>query len=253
MQSSLKTRKDGGRREPVNVEVDDLAEMEPDEAILHLFGGSADGVFEFLEKWIDMTDADLGCYLTVAAVGADKRERQLGRLDGAGASEAIEWLRSVVLEERGAAGTRLRLRAWAPGGKAEGSMTATMVIGVVRGGSGEIDDGDRGDEDGAPVLVEAPRGVRAPVRIATRPAPAAPRGPCPDCAALARTVAGLREDLAALQDKLGGLVEGAANQDRKIRQVVGAYRDLRDAQRSLRGDVEEMGAAIVALADAAGA
>lgn len=174
-----------------------------------------------------------------------------GRLDADGDPEVNEWLRSVVLEERGAAGTRLRLRAWAPGGKSEGSMTATMVIGL--GGSGSGDDNEEDDKEDATVVVEAPRNARAPVRSAARPVAPAPRGPCPVCAALARTVAGLREDRAALQGKLAGLVDGAANQDRKIGQVVGAYRELRDSQRTVRGDVEEMAVAIAALADAAGA
>ncbi|MCK6530891.1 hypothetical protein L6R50_26130 [Myxococcota bacterium] len=249
MQSSLKTRKNSGRREPVNMEVDDLAGTAPDAAILHLFGGPADAVFEFLDKWIDMTDADPGCYLTVAVVSDDKRERQLGRLDGDGDPEAIEWLRSVVLEEGGAAGTRLRLRAWAPGGKPEGSMTATMVIGV--GGSGTSE--DRAEDIDESDAVEAPVSSRSLPAHAPRPAPATLRGPCADCAALARTVAGLREDLAALQGKVAGLVDGAANQDRKIGQVVGAYRDLRESHRAVRGDVEEMAVAIAALAEVVGA
>jgi hypothetical protein len=250
MQNSLKTHKDSSRREPVNLEVDELAEMEPDEAILHLFGGPADAVFEFLDRWIDMTDADPGCYLTVAVVGEDKREGQLGRLDGDGDPEVIEWFRSVVVAERGAAGTRLRLRAWAPGGKPEGSMTATMVIGV--GGGGEEDD-DRGEDDAEDAPAETPRRARLPTRVPARPAPSAPRAACPDCAALSRTVAGLREDLAALQGKLAGLVDGVVNQDRKIGQVAGGYREMRDAQRSLRWDIEEMATAIAALADATGA
>lgn len=123
-------------------------------------------------------------YLTLASVGDDRRETQLDRRPVADLGELRLWLAHTVAQQRGTH-EKLRLRVWAPGGRA------------VKGAILRV---------GAPVVT--PPTPSAPAEPTVGPQPRrwvpnrVPAPPCASCAASAKELARSRRQAADLERQL---------------------------------------------------